>query len=321
MSGWVFSVRCSVLCVRKATWGLFVTAMMLLGVGAVAQEPVDGKDFVIYAGGQAVPFSRMADEITKADVVCVGENHDHKLGHRLELAILQAVQQRRPKMALSLEFFERDVQTVLDEYLQGHITDPHFRQASRPWPTYASDYAPMVEFCKANKVDVVAANAPRRYVNIVSRKGRAALADLPKESKQHFARLPYGMEIPAGYNQMLDGLFGGSHGTGGTGSGMPAGTVEKIKEAQGLWDATMADSILRYRKSHRGALVLQMNGAGHTDHGWGIVDRLRKANSRLKVVVMSIKPDAAFPSLPAGKYEGVAEYLVLTPEEAATPPR
>ena len=87
-----------------------------------------------------------------------------------------------------------------------------------------------------------------------------------------------------------------------------------MKEAQGLWDATMADSVLRYRRSHRGALVLQMNGAGHTDSGWGIVDRLRKADGRLKVVVVSIKPDAAFPNLPSKTYDGVADYLILTPQ-------
>ena len=96
---------------------------------------------------------------------------------------------------------------------------------------------------------------------------------------------------------------------------MPGMDAGRMKEAQGLWDATMSDSILQYRRKHRGVRVLQMNGAGHSDHGWGIVDRLRRADPRVKVAVVSIKPDNAFPNLPAGTYEGVADYLVLTPEE------
>lgn len=308
--------------ILQAVMAAGLTAMFAMP--ATAQEPTESQNYVVFAGRDSVTFARMADELSKADVVCVGENHDHKLGHKLELAILLALHQRRPRTTLSLEFFERDVQTVLDEYLHGYITESYFKQSSRPWPTYATDYAPMVEYCKTNHLDVVAANAPRRYVNIVSRKGREALAELPKESRQNLPRLPYAMEIPEGYDQMLTGVFGGATHTAATTApataptapAMPAMNIDHMKEAQGLWDATMADSVLRYRKSHRGALVVQMNGGGHTDHGWGIVDRLRKSDPKLKVVVVSIKPDAAFPNLPANTYEGVADYLILSLEES-----
>jgi uncharacterized iron-regulated protein len=298
-------------------------AAFLLGLAmactASAQAPAEGKDYAVFAGREPVTFTRMADELAKYDVVCVGENHDHAMAHRLEFAILQALQPLRAKLALSLEFFERDVQTILDEYLQGHITESHFKQSSRPWPTYATDYAPMVDFCRTNRLPVIAANAPRRYVNIVSRKGRAALSDLPRDSREFLPRLPYAMELPDGYDRMLNDLFGGvQHGGGATAPSMPQVSVDRIKEAQGLWDATMAESILRYRKAHRGALVLQMNGAGHSDHGWGIVDRLRKADPRLKVAIVSIKPDGSFPNQPGNKYEGVADFLILTPVVSET---
>lgn len=307
-------------------WRLSVAlapTLMAMAIGSVslAQEPQEGRDFAVFHEKDAVSFSKMADELARADVVVVGENHDHKLGHQLELSILKALHQRNPRIALSLEFFERDVQTVLDEYLQGHITESHFKQSSRPWPTYAADYAPLVEYCRANHLDVVAANAPRRYVNIVSRKGRAALQELPRESRSNLPKLPYDMEIPAGYDRMLSELFGGeqhaSRPTAPTSTAptMPGIDPGRMKEAQGLWDATMADSILQYRRKHRGVRVLQMNGAGHSDHGWGIVDRLRRADPRLKVLLVSIKPDSAFPDLPAGTYDGVADYLLLTPEE------
>ncbi len=71
-----------------------------------------------------------------------------------------------------MEMFERDVQIVLDEYLKNYISESHFISSSRAWGNYKTDYRPLVEFAKQNKIDVVAANAPRRYVNMVSRLGK-----------------------------------------------------------------------------------------------------------------------------------------------------
>jgi uncharacterized iron-regulated protein len=265
----------------------------------------------IYSGREQRSFVQMVSEIAKADVVFIGEDHDHAAGHALELAILKALHETEPRLALSLEMFERDVQGVVDEYLGGYITETHFLQSSRPWPNYKTDYRPLVEFCKERKLPVVAANAPRRYVNIVGRAGQQALSALPKSSRELLPRLPFHMDLPAGYDKMLSDLFGGQHGQGQPAANMPS--TERMKEAQALWDAAMADAILSFRKSHRGAKVLQINGAGHSDSGWGIVDRLRKADRRLKIAIVSIKVDAAHLSLPT-KYDGVADFLILTPE-------
>src|SRR3954467_8455063 len=68
-----------------------------------------------------------------------------------------------------MEMFERDVQIVLDEYLSDLITEQHFLASSRPWGNYKTDYRPLVELAKEKHLDVIAANAPRRYVNMVSR--------------------------------------------------------------------------------------------------------------------------------------------------------
>src|SRR5690242_19477179 len=99
----------------------------------------------------------MIGSLASADVVFVGEQHDHQLGHRLELEILTKVHAKNPSVALSLEMFERDVQGVVDEYLKDQINESNFLAAARPWPRYKSDYAPMVEFCKANRLPVIAA--------------------------------------------------------------------------------------------------------------------------------------------------------------------
>jgi uncharacterized iron-regulated protein len=292
--------------------GILLAAFALFAAWGRAMAQSD--PVVLGPGGRAT-MDQMLDALAKADVVFVGEQHDHARGHELELEILKGLHARSPKTLLSLEMFERDVQPVVDEYTGGFITETHFLQSSRPWPNYKTDYRPMVEFCKENRLPVVAANAPRRYVNIVSRKGQAGLDGLPKPSRAYLGRYPYSMILPAGYDKMLNDLFGGAHNPAGqaVASNMPS--PENMKQAQGLWDVTMADSIARAVKVHRGWKVMQVNGAGHSDHHYGIVDRLRQVEPRLKVAVVTIAPDSAYPNADPAGYSGLADFVILTPPD------
>jgi uncharacterized iron-regulated protein len=269
--------------------------------------PVKESEYRVLKGSQTVPLSAMLDEMAKMDVVFVGEQHDHKLGHALQLEILIGLHTRTPGTALSLEMFERDVQMVLDEYLGGVISEASFLQAARPWPNYKTDYAPLVEFCRANRRPVIAANAPRRYANLASRKSLEALRELSREAKKQIARLPVSRDIPTGYRQALDKVFG-AHGDAGPSSGMP----QFIRDGQYLWDATMAESVADALRRTKARPLVQMNGSMHSDSGWGIVARLRRLNPKLKIGIISIKPDPDYATSDGSKYAGTADFLILT---------
>jgi uncharacterized iron-regulated protein len=279
----------------------------------------DVTKFPIIANGKIIAFSEMIAQMAHADVVFVGEEHNDKNAHALELAILQALHTNNPNLALSMEMFERDVQPVVDEYLGDYITETHFLQSSRPWPNYKTDYRPLVEFCRENHLPVIAANAPRRYVNIVSRKGPQALLELPKESKAYLPHLPYSLEIPEAYDRELTTLFGGQHDVPTAGQIAPAvamPSVANLKAAQSLWDMSMQDSITRFLKHNR-RQVLQINGSMHSDKGYGIVYHLRKAAPQLKVMVVTVKPDTDYMNPAVAKYANLADFVFVSPKEPA----
>ena len=275
---------------------------------AAAQEPAR----TVYAAGKGLDFQAMLDDLSRADIVFVGENHNHAAGHRLEIALLQGLFERRPDLALGLEMFERDTQIVLDEYLAGYLTDSSFTQSSRPWPNYKTDYAPLVLFCKEHKLPVLATNAPRRYVNMVSREGQASLLALPKNAHVFLPPLPYSMALPSEYDRQLTEIFSGGHDD--KNPAMPA--PERMKQAQGLWDATMADSIAGFRRRSR-RLVMHVNGAMHSDSGYGIAARLRVLNPRLRVKIVTIRPAASYPAPPPELPATAADYVIVTPPDAA----
>src|SRR5574338_130600 len=68
-------------------------------------------------------FEAMLADLARADVVFVGEQHDDRNTHRLELALLEGLMRRRGTLTLSLEMFERDAQPLLSGYVAGQISE------------------------------------------------------------------------------------------------------------------------------------------------------------------------------------------------------
>jgi len=108
---------------------------------------------------------------------------------------------------------EADNQTALDDYLSGKIDATQLDSLARLWNNYKTDYAPIVDFAKANQIKVIATNVPRRYAKIVFREGIEALDLLPQEDQQWIAPLPMPFDINLpGYKAMMDMGMGGHSG-------------------------------------------------------------------------------------------------------------
>ena len=149
---------------------------------------------VFTSTGAPSSFEALVEAMAASEAVMVGEIHTDPVGHWVQGELLRAAiagsGSSGRRVALSLEMFERDVQGVVNEYLLDLITEDQFRSASRPWPHYTADYRPLVETAKEAEIPVIAANAPRRYVNRVSRLGPDALGDLPLEALRSLPPLP-----------------------------------------------------------------------------------------------------------------------------------
>ena len=256
--------------------------------------------------GKPVTLADIVKAAGNADVVFFGEMHDDAVGHAIQAEAFRRIVAEygsKRSVVLSLEMFERDVQTVLDEYLGSLISEQHFMSSSRPWGNYATDYKPLVELAKEKKLPVIAANAPRRYVNMVSRGGRAKLDGLSEEAKEWLAPLPYGDPSPA-YANKFKALMGPS--------AEARMGIDNILASQSLWDATMAYWISRGLKEHKNALVVHLNGGFHTEGRLGTVEHLLKYRKNAKVIVVTMRYEDNFKAFDPGKHTGLGDYVVLT---------
>ncbi len=111
-------------------------------------------------------LGKIAEHVSKRDgkkkLVMFGENHQDPSAQKLELDILEKISSMSP-VVLSLEFYDREQQTLLDEYLAGFVDGDAFaRDSGGPQSCQG-----LVDFCKTSRIPVVAANCPRRYSKLV----------------------------------------------------------------------------------------------------------------------------------------------------------
>ncbi len=287
-----------------------------------SQEKLNSSNYLIYhvPSGTTISFEKMIELAASADVLFFGEEHNDSVAHYLEIEVTKALHQKHgDQFAVGMEMFERDVQDVMNEYLQGSIREKHFNKDARIWSNYG-DYKPVVEYAKENKVPVICSNSAARYTNLAGRKGQKALMELPAESKKNFAPLPYDTASGPYYDKLM-GLM--NHTPVMTPTvpdtakkvappiSNPMGSFNLIM-GQSLWDATMAWSINEYLKKNKKDRVLHINGSFHSNEGFGIVTQLKKYRPKTKIQIISCTSDENFPKINWEEYKTFGDFIIIT---------
>jgi uncharacterized iron-regulated protein len=250
--------------------------------------------------GKAVDFAKMIKEVSKADVVLFGELHDNSIDHWLELQVMKDLYAEHNNLAIGMEMFEADDQIVLNEYLNGTIEEKHLLSEAKVWDNYKNDYKPLIEFAKEKKLKAIATNIPRRYANLVFRKGTDALAALPEEAKKWIAPLPVEIDLTLpGYKGMM-GMA--THG--------PTMNAENMAKSQAMKDATMAYFILQNRQD----VFLHFNGSYHSQNGEGINWYLRKADPQIKIATIHSVEQGSVEKLDE-ENRNTADFIICIPKD------
>jgi uncharacterized iron-regulated protein len=258
--------------------------------------------------GAPADYDQMLSQLAQADVVLFGEQHNDPLAHWLELQVAKDLARLKGpgKLVLGLEMLERDVQPLVAGYLAGAVPDSAFERQSRPWPNYATDYRPLLQFARQAQVPVVGTNAPRRYAQQVARGSLTALDKLPAAEKSYLTPLPLKVDFDLpGYKNMA-AMFGGDASAHG-------GGARNVIQAQALKDATMAHFIRASLAP--GQTLLHLNGSYHSDHHDGIVAYLRtQAKTPLRIKTLSVVTQSQLQELDKENAD-LADYLIVVPED------
>ncbi len=249
--------------------------------------------------GKKSSYEKMLQAASKADIVLFGELHDNPICHWLEAEVMKDLYTlKKDKLVLGAELIEADNQNGLDSFLKGLYDAKAFKSACRLWPNYKTDYQPLVDFAKENKLDFVATNIPRRYASLVHKRGFEALDSLSYREKLWMAPLPMA------YDSSLSGYANILIATGGHGG-------KNLPKAQACKDATMAHFIRTNWK--QGKLFLHFNGTYHSNNFQGIMWYLKQSDPKLKIVTIASVEQKQLKQLDA-ENQKLADYIIVIPE-------
>lgn len=329
-----------------AAWLLLPVAQPLLAQPApdttLADTTLANAYRVFRPDGQAATFDDIMAAVDTVDVLFLGEQHDDPVAHYLEATLLSHTYQllanetpARP-LTLSLEMFERDVQPIVDEYLAGFITESHFLRSSRPWQNYKTDYKPMVEFAKEKGLYVLAANAPRRYVNRVSRLGSTSLDTLSAWARAWLPPLPYPGPSPAyeaKWNRLMSDMMAPPKQDDSTAThpapdsltlpqaesnaaeekpAPPMHGMGHMLDAQAFWDAAMAYSIYHRMEEVPNTFVLHVAGSFHVEEGLGMPAKLKAYRPGTRQLIVILKAADDFTTFDPAADGALGDFIVLT---------
>lgn len=279
-----------------------ITLLAAFAIFLVGCDTAEFTAFKVYEkGGDKVNLLDLRNKLEKTDIILFGELHNNAMVHWLELQLTKELHKELgDRLIIGAEMFETDTQLLIDEYFEGLYPTKNFEDEAKLWKNYSTDYKPILEYARKNKLRFVATNIPRRYAAMVSRQNLDKLNDLSPEAKKYIAPLPivFDPELPA-YKEMLQ-------------MGNHSKDIKYFAEAQAIKDATMAHFIIRNFKT--GHKFLHFHGAYHSDNYQGIYWYLKQYQPNLNILTITTIETPNLDSL-AENDKNKADFIILIKDD------
>ena len=282
-----------------------LTSILILLFTIFQSIAQDFPAYVIYtSNGKKTTFDKLEDAAEGKELILFGEFHDNPISHWLQLELTKELfEENGANLQLGFEMFEQDQQELLSQYLLGNLTIKQFKDTVRLWPNYETDYAPIIEFAKTNKLFCVASNVQRKYASLLFKKGRKALDTLSAAIKTQMA--PIDFVVDTSLSQYREVFSMGGH--MGVNMGM------NMLESQAFKDATMAQFILSNPGRKAGTVHLHFNGAFHSDFHQGILWYVQQKEPNIRVLTISTVTQDDVRKMDK-EHLGRADFIICVPE-------
>ncbi len=222
--------------------------------------------------GETVGPDELAARLDTTRLLLLGESHTSLESHRMQLQVLRALARRGRAIRIGLEMFPYTEQAALDTWNAGGWSESEFVDKARwyeHWGYHWGYYRDLLVFARAQRIPIVAVNAPRELVAAVRTVGIAGL------SAEQAARMPPKVETDsAEHLALFKAQVGGGDALHG---GVTEAAWKGMQAAQATWDAAMAWNAVQALKSatRKEAIMVVLVGSGHVAYGLGIERQAR----------------------------------------------
>jgi uncharacterized iron-regulated protein len=216
--------------------------------------------------GTTISLSALTDELRDVSLVFVGEMHDQKVHHEIQLGIIQALEERGLQVAIGLEMFRRNSQEGLDRWIANEMDDDTFENLYyENWNLPLHHYLDIFQYARERGIPLIGLNVSRTVTRQVARGG---FDSLTPEQTQGLAGVT--CDVDPAYEAFIRQALG-MHGHGDM-------NFTYFCEAQLVWDTVMAQTAIQYLTDNPGHIMVVLAGNGHA---WkrGIPEQVRRRSS------------------------------------------
>jgi uncharacterized iron-regulated protein len=232
------------------------------------------------------------DLVAKNTVVLLGESHTDVDHHQWQLHTVAALYGRGGKVVIGFEAFPRRLQSVLDDWTAGKLTDEAFLKASeyrQVWGYDSALYMPLFQFARLNRIPMIALNVERTLVAKVGQNGWEGVAATDREGLSDPAPASAGYQrdlarvvamkrtLPPGAADRLSSGQGpnpAEPNEAAVDEAMKQPEFKHFVEAQLTWDRAMAEALAGAKRRFPDATIVGILGSGHVEEGYGVPHQL-----------------------------------------------
>jgi uncharacterized iron-regulated protein len=276
-------MRCHLPCIFCGLWLLAGCSTSLpQRSAATAPRPELWVDAV---RGEPLSFQNLLDELQRARIIYLGEQHTIYRHHELQNAIIDGLARRNVAVVLAMEQFEFMAQPALDRFNSREIDlDQLIVEAdwTKRWRGH-TNYHSLLITARQYGIPVLALNARAETIRAV---GRQSLANLTAEQRRELPK-DIVTDDPA-YERLMNRVLS-------VHMAFDPQKLRPIVEAQIARDETMAARLVEYLKSPagQGRTAIVICGRGHCEFSLGTPDRVgrRMPEIQQRIVLFSESGD------------------------------
>lgn len=246
---------------------LIAVLMLFLATGCA------GNSIIKVDNKTEVKLPELLDTIKAKNVVFVGELHNEKWNHNVQLNVIKALHDSGLPVAIGLEMFQVDSQEALDKWVSGNISLDEFRKIyHKNWQFPWKQYSDIFYYARDNRIPIVALNVPRKLIHQVFMGGFKSL------TPEQLAMLPgVKCDVDKTYEDFIKRAME-EHAS-------KEGSFKNFCEAQMVWDTAMARNSIEYIHKNPETKLIVLAGSGHS---WkrGIPNQMKRQNAALSTVVI-----------------------------------
>ncbi len=218
-------------------------------------------DIVHLPTGVKVNFDQLIDTLSDSRIIYVGETHDNLEAHRVQLEIIQALNNKFPgRVAVGMEMFRRSAQPSLDLWQSGMLSDQKFKSLFyEHWGTDYRIYKMIFDYISKNRLPIIGLKSNKETQKEFRKRG------YPERSDD--GSFPE-MDLDDPFHKAYSASVFGGHEKHSLKNSKPYKMLL-------LWEETMAETVANFLREERfqGWKLVVLAGGFHVQYGFGIPKR------------------------------------------------